>query len=192
MEEVTLLDFNKRRGPQPQLVALYPPEGTFYSDNPFIVLNAPWVSSAERDAARRFGEFLAEGISPELAARSGFRPADLEQEPVAPVSKENGVDPAQPERVLGLPEPRVLDRLKQTWREDRKPANVLLVVDTSGSMNDENRLVRAKEGLEVFFDEVGRQDRVGLDDLLRPHPAARFPWRPSRRTSGGFARRSTT
>jgi Ca-activated chloride channel homolog len=171
MEEVTLLDFNKRRGPQPKLVALYPPEGTFYSDNPFVVLNAPWVSSAQRAAARRFGDFLAERISPEVAARSGFRPADLDQEPVAPVSKENGVDPAQPERVLGLPEPRVLDRLKQTWREDRKPANVLLIVDTSGSMNDENRLVRAKEGLKVFFDQVGRQDSVGLtifSDRIQP------------------------
>ncbi len=171
MEEVTLLDFNKRRGPQPKLVALYPPEGTFYSDNPFIVLNAPWVTSAERAAARRFGDFLAERISPEVAARSGFRPADLDQEPVAPVSKENGVDPGQPERVLGLPEPRVLDRLKQTWREDRKPANVLLIVDTSGSMNDENRLVRAKEGLKVFFDQVGRQDSVGLtifSDRIQP------------------------
>jgi Ca-activated chloride channel family protein len=171
MEEVTLLDFNKRRGPQPKLVALYPPEGTFYSDNPFIVLNAPWVSAAQRDAARRFGDFLAERISPEVAARSGFRPADLDEEPVAPVSKENGVDPAQPQRVLGLPEPRVLDRLKQTWREDRKPANVLLIVDTSGSMNDENRLVRAKEGLSVFFDQVGSQDSVGLtifSDRIQP------------------------
>src|SRR5918996_539462 len=54
MEEVTLLDFNKNRGSQPRLVALYPPEGTLYSDNPFIVLDAPWVSGAERAAATRF------------------------------------------------------------------------------------------------------------------------------------------
>jgi Ca-activated chloride channel homolog len=171
MEEVTLLDFNKNRGSQPPLVALYPPEGTFYSDNPFIVLNAPWVSRAERAAATRFQEFLAERIDPERAARSGFRPPDLDQEPVAPVSKENGVDPAQPERVLGLPEPRVLDRIKRAWREDRKPASVLLVVDTSGSMNDEDRLVRAKEGLETFFREVGRQDSLGLtifSDRIQP------------------------
>jgi Ca-activated chloride channel homolog len=171
MEEVTLLDFNKRRGSQPRLVALYPPEGTFYSDNPFIVLNAPWVNSAQRKGAQRFGKFLAERISPEVAARSGFRPADLDQEPVAPVTKQNGVDPAQPQRVLGLPEPRVLDRIKQTWRQDRKPANVLLIVDTSGSMNDENRLVRAKQGLDVFFDQVGRQDSVGLtifSDRIQP------------------------
>ncbi len=171
MEEVTLLDFNKNRGAQPKLVALYPPEGTFYSDNPFIVLNGPWVSAAQRRGAERFGDFLAEEITPELAARSGFRPADLETEAVPPVSKENGVDPAQPERVLGLPEPRTLDRIRRAWREDRKPANVLLVVDTSGSMRDENRLVRAKEGLKTFFAEVGRQDSVGLtifSDQIQP------------------------
>jgi Ca-activated chloride channel homolog len=171
MEEVTLLEFNKRRGPQPRLVAVYPPEGTFYSDNPFIVLDAPWVGASQREGAQRFREFLAERITPELAARSGFRPADLEAQPVAPVSRENGVDPAQPERVLGLPEPRVLDLVRRAWREDRKPANVLLVVDISGSMNDENRLGRAKEGLETFFRQVGEQDRVGLtifNDQIQP------------------------
>jgi Ca-activated chloride channel homolog len=180
MEEVTLLDFNRNRGPQPKLVALYPPEGTFYSDNPFIILDGEWVRPAQREGAERFREFLAEEITPELAARSGFRPADLETEPVAPVSKENGVDPAQPKRVLGLPEPRTLDRIRRAWREDRKPASVLLVVDTSGSMADENRLVRAKEGLDTFFDAVGKQDSVGLtifsdriQPLIRIEPFAR-------------------
>src|SRR5262245_33381026 len=171
MEEVTLLDFNKRRGGQPRLVALYPPEGTFYSDNPFIVLAGPWVSDAEREGAQRFQKFLADEITPELAARFGFRPADLEREPVPPVSPENGVNPKQPERVLGLPEPRVLDRIKRAWREDRKPANVLLVVDVSGSMGDEHRLDNAKSGLDAFFKQVGGQDSVGLtifNDQIQP------------------------
>ena len=171
MEEVTLLDFNRNRGNQPRLVALYPPEGTFYSDNPFIVLDAPWVSEAERQAGQAFARFLAEEVTPELAAQSGFRPADLDRDPVPPVSRENGVDPRQPQRVLGLPSPRVVDRIRKVWREDRKPANVLLVVDTSGSMNDENRLARAKQGLEAFFREVSPNDRVGLmifSDRIQP------------------------
>ncbi|HEY6780758.1 MAG TPA: substrate-binding domain-containing protein, partial [Thermoleophilaceae bacterium] len=171
MEEATLLDFNKRRGSQPKLIALYPPEGTFYSDNPFIVLDADWVSAGQREGAQRFQEFLAKELDPEQAARYGFRPADLEQQPVAPVSKANGVDPAQPTRVLGLPEPRTLDRVRRAWREDRKPANVLLVVDTSGSMNDENRLASAKQGLGTFIDQVGNQDAVGLtifSDRIQP------------------------
>jgi Ca-activated chloride channel family protein len=162
MEEVTLLDFNEDRGSQPKLIAIYPEEGTFYSDNPFIVLDAPWVNDRQRRGAEAFQQFLADEITPELAAESGFRPADLDADPKPPVSEENGVDPKQPVRVLGLPEPRVLDRIRRAWREDRKPANVLLVLDTSGSMADEDRLARAKEGLETFFREVSPNDRIGL------------------------------
>jgi Ca-activated chloride channel family protein len=73
--------------------------------------------------------------------------------------------------VLGLPEPRTLDRIRRTWREDRKPANVLLVLDTSGSMNEANRLERAKDGLGSFLNEVSPNDRVGLtifSDRIQP------------------------
>ena len=171
MEEVTLLDFNKNRGGQPKLVAIYPDEGTFYSDNPFIVLDAPWVNAQQREAAREFAKFLEEEIDAERAGEFGFRPADLKEKPAGSISKEAGADPAQPKRVLGLPEPRVLSRIKRAWREDRKPANVLLVVDTSGSMVEEDRLERAKEGLETFLREVSPNDRVGLttfSDQIRP------------------------
>ena len=171
MEEVTLLDFNKNRGGQPKLVAIYPDEGTFYSDNPFIVLNAPWVSPQQKQGAAEFQKFLAEQIDAEQAGRFGFRPADLKEKPASAISAANGADPAQPKRVLGLPEPRVLSAVKAAWREDRKPANVLLVVDTSGSMVEEDRLERAKEGLEAFLKEVSPNDRVGLttfSDEIRP------------------------
>ena len=67
--------------------------------------------------------------------------------------------------MLGFPEPQVLAAAKEAWRADRKPANVLLVLDTSGSMQDENRLERAKEGLKVFFDQVGH---AGLASACSP------------------------
>jgi len=105
------------------------------------------------------------------AGREGFRPADLNAKPEGRVTAAAGADPAQPARVLGLPEPRVLDRIRRTWRADRKPANVLLVVDTSGSMNDENRLARAKGGLRTFLREVSPNDRIGLtifSDRIQP------------------------
>ncbi|MEY2516424.1 MAG: Ca-activated chloride channel, partial [bacterium] len=76
-----------------------------------------------------------------------------------------------PKRVLGLPEPRVLAALKQAWRNDRKPANVLLVLDTSGSMTQENRLANAKRGLQAFLREVAPQDNIGLtifSDRIQP------------------------
>ena len=171
MEEATLVDFNQRRGSREKLVAIYPSEGTFYSDNPYITLDAPWVTEPQRKGAASFGEYLAKNIDGETAARNGFRPADLRAKPSAPLNDANGVDPAQPKRVLGLPEPRVLAAVKKTWREDRKPANVLLVVDTSGSMNDEGRLQSAKDGLQTFLRAVAPQDRVGLtifNDAITP------------------------
>jgi Ca-activated chloride channel homolog len=171
MEEVTLLDFNRNRGDRERLVAVYPKEGTFYSDNPFIVLNADWVSEEQAQGAEAFQRFLSEEITPERAAESGFRPAAADTEPVAPIVEENGVDPSKPERVLDLPDPRVLAAIRRAWTEDRKPSNILLVVDVSGSMNQEGRMERAKQGLEVFFEQVARQDRVGLlafSDELRP------------------------
>ena len=162
MEEVTLLDFNRSRGGQPPLVALYPPEGTFYSDNPYITLDAPWVKPEQRQGAEVFQRWLADQVTPERAGAEGFRPASLKDKPAGRVTKANGADPAQPERVLGLPEPRVLNSIKKTWRRDRKPANVELVLDVSGSMSQEDRLERAKLGLEAFFREVSPEDRIGL------------------------------
>jgi Ca-activated chloride channel homolog len=171
MEEVTLLDFNRTRGDREKLVAIYPEEGTFDSDSPFFTLKGPWVTAAQASGAKAFQKYLAEEITPAVAARSGFRPADRETAPVAPITAANGADPKQPERVLALPEPRVLAAIKAAWRRDRKPANILLVLDTSGSMNTENRLKRAKAGLDVFFKGVEPQDSVGLtifSDKIQP------------------------
>lgn len=56
----------------------------------------------------------------------------------------------------------MLARLKQTWRADRKPANVELVVDVSGSMGDEGKLDKARSGLLVFLRQLSPRDRVGL------------------------------
>ena len=190
MEEVTLLDFNRTRGSQQPLVALYPPEGTFYSDNPYIVLNAPWVSAAERRGAKEFGEFLAEEIDPELAAQSGFRPADLDEQPVPPVSKENGADPSQPERVLGLPDPRVLDAIKRAWRRGpqarQHPAG-------GGHLRLDERPgpPAARQGGPRGLLPRGVDERPrGADDLLRRDPAARADRRRSRRTGSSCGPRS--
>ncbi|MEA2613787.1 MAG: Ca-activated chloride channel [Chloroflexota bacterium] len=171
MEEATLVDFNQHRNGQPKLVAIYPAEGTFFSDNPYIALKAPWVSAQQAAGAASFGTYLADNVDGSKAAKYGFRAADLKAKPQAPLTAENGVDPSQPTRVLGLPEPRVLAALKKAWRNDRKPANVLLVLDTSGSMTQENRLQNAKQGLQAFIKEVAPQDNVGLttfSDRIQP------------------------
>src|SRR3954462_6922924 len=163
MEETTLLDFNRTQPPgSPKLVALYPSEGTFVSDDPYMILNGSWVSASQRKAAEEFQKFLASEITPSLAGQYGFRPGDDNAKPAGLVTTANGADPSQPKIELKVPEPKVLDRVLSTWRRDRKPANVLLVLDNSGSMGDENKLEHAKEGLRGFLANAAPQDRIGL------------------------------
>jgi Ca-activated chloride channel homolog len=162
MEETTLIDFNRSAGDGDRLVAVYPEEGTFFSDNPLITLQGDWVSAEQREAAKTFGAFLAKEITPETAGAEGFRPADENTPPAGLVTAAYGVDPQEPRRVLRVPEPRVLAKLKAAWRADRKPANVMLVFDCSDSMGAENKLDQAKEALIAFLREAAPQDRVGL------------------------------
>ena len=48
MEEITLIDFNRKAGAGERLVAIYPEEGTFFSDNPLITLQGDWVSPEQQ------------------------------------------------------------------------------------------------------------------------------------------------
>lgn len=162
MEETTVAAFNRDRGGRPRLVALHPEEGTFFSDSPYAVLDAPWVTPVQKRGAAAFDRFLEQHVDAEQAARQGFRIGTGPVQERGLLTAENGVDVAAELRTLSLPEPRVMDRLKAAWREDRKPANVLLVTDVSGSMNDEGRLQNAKDGLRAFFRQVSPRDRVGL------------------------------
>jgi Ca-activated chloride channel family protein len=127
-----------------------------------MTLQGDWVTEDQRRAGKVLAAFLAEQITPEAAGRQGFRPADPDIAPAGLVTRANGVDPRQPARVLRLPEPKVLAKLKQTWRADRKPANVMMVFDASGSMGEENKLEQAAKGLKGFFRQAAPQDRIGL------------------------------
>src|SRR4051794_18659554 len=163
MEEATLLEFNRTQpAGSPKLVALYPAEGTFVSDNPYQILNGPWVSASQRKGAEEFQKFLADELTPSVAGQYGSRPGSDSAKPAGMVSTASGADPSQPKIELKVPEPKVLDSILTTWRRDRKPANVLLVLDNSGSMGDENKLEHAKEGLRGFLANAAPQDRIGL------------------------------
>jgi Ca-activated chloride channel family protein len=163
MEEVTVLDYNRRlRTGGPKLVAIYPREGTFYSDNPLISVAADWVSPAQAAGAKLVSDFLVAKATPERAAASAFRSADSQAAVPEPITAANGADPAQPTRLLSLPEPKVLDAILAAWRTDRKPAHIEVVLDISGSMQDEDKLESAKRGLVRFLNLLQPQDEVGL------------------------------
>jgi Ca-activated chloride channel family protein len=181
VEEKSVIDYNtgnpdgvldageRPRKPRIPLVAVYPKEGTLYSDNPLFVLDAPWVSGAERKAAARFEAFVQRPANQRKVLEFGFRPGNPDVAVASPVVASNGVDPNQPKTLLDIPTPPVMIHLLEKWAEQRKSARVLIVLDVSGSMSEvadpstgETRLDLAKSAAIEALDQFKDEDEVGL------------------------------
>ncbi|MFX1337219.1 MAG: extracellular solute-binding protein [Promethearchaeota archaeon] len=59
-----------------KVIAIYPEEGTLFSDHPFCILNADWVTPKQREVAEEFLNFLQEKQTVKDAMEYGFRPID--------------------------------------------------------------------------------------------------------------------
>ena len=179
VEEKSNIDYNrgnpdgvleqgeKPRPPRVPLVAVYPKDGTLFSDNPLYVLDAPWVTPRHRAGAEAFSRYLQEPDNQRQALGTGFRPANPAVALGDPIISANGVDPAQPATTLGIPEPAVLASVITKWGEQRKGAQVLLVIDVSGSMGDpgsesQTKLDLAKQAAVNALSQFGPNDIVGL------------------------------
>jgi len=180
VEEKSVIDYNQGnpdgildpgeepRKPRVPLVAVYPKEGTLFSDNPFIVLDAPWVSSRQKQAAHAFEAFVKQPENQRRVLKFGFRPGNPQVRVGAPIDKTNGVDPNQPQNVLDVPEPPVLVRILDLWAQQRKAARVQLVIDVSGSMGEpaggagETKLDLAKRAATSALKDFKDDDEVGL------------------------------
>ena len=192
VEEKSVIDYNlgdpdgvlapgeELRPPRVPLVAIYPEEGTLYSDNPFIILDTEWVDADERAAAEQFEAFVQLPENQEQVLAFGFRPNNPEVPIADPITSANGVDPTQPQSELEVPAPEVLVAILDSWAELRKEARVLLVLDVSGSMGEfagddnETKLDLAKSAALSSLDEFKDTDEVGLwvfsTDLGGEHP----------------------
>jgi Ca-activated chloride channel family protein len=155
------------RPPRVPLVAVYPKDGTLFSDNPFFVLNAPWVTAAEKKAARRFETFVQQPTNQKRVLKFGFRPGNPDVAVGDPITSRYGVDAKQPATTLGVPEPAVLVRAIDRWGEQRKAARVMLVIDVSGSMGEEvadgeTKLDLAKRASVEALSQFKPEDLVSL------------------------------
>lgn len=145
------------------LVAIYPKEGTFWSDHPYVVLRGDWVGVEEEAGALAFRDYLLSYDVQMAALEEGFRPADTSIALVNSIlDAAVGVDPLQPQTVLEVPSAETIEALLDAWREVRKKVNVLLVVDISGSMNESDKLPAVQDGLKLFLDQLGNEDVVGI------------------------------
>jgi Ca-activated chloride channel family protein len=143
------------------VVAVYPKEGTFWSDHPVGIVQRDWVRDEHREAAAKYIEFLVDKPQQERALEFGFRPADVTIPLSAPIDGAHGVDPAQPKTTLEVPSATVAKAIIELWKQRKKHANVVLVLDVSGSMQGE-KIAAAKVGGGELIAMLGDEDVLSL------------------------------
>jgi Ca-activated chloride channel family protein len=175
IEEKSVYDYNQGnptgdpalagRGPKPRvpLVAVYPKEGTLLSDHPYVVLTN--ASDEQKAAANDFLAYVKDGAQQKRFTDLAFR--TYEGKGGAGLTKENGLLPDAKFTVIDPPSPQVLEKALSTWDAQRKRAKVLLVLDVSGSMNNDagngqSRMELAKKAALQSLTLFAPDDEVGL------------------------------
>jgi Ca-activated chloride channel homolog len=178
VEEKSVLDYNggnpsgdpatvgKHPKPKVPLVAIYPKEGTLNSDSPYAILNAPWSTDARKAGAKDFLDYLRQPAQQKVFTDAGFRTFD--NEPGQPITDSKSVLADGVKITLSPPNPQVLSGVRSTWEQLRKPARILLLLDTSGSMGDEagqsgkTKLELAKSAAATALKQLAPRDMVGV------------------------------
>jgi Ca-activated chloride channel family protein len=176
VEEKSVWDYNQgnptgdpktlgqHRKPRTPLVAVYPKEGTLFSDNPFVTLKADWVTDDKRAVAADFLTYVQSAKAQKRFTDAAFR--DFSGKPGPLINPTEGLLPGEPTAVISPPAPAVLAGVKDSWEKLRKRARVLLVLDVSGSMGD---AVGSAGASKLDLAKKAASTAVGLlapDDLL--------------------------
>ncbi len=188
MEEKVLLDYNKgillgepgRTFPAPKepLAAIFPSDGTIVSDNPAIVVDAPWVDDVQRRAAEDFLRYARENRQVFLDA--GFRDGEGNAGPAHGPGSGTIARPVY--RLVHTPPTPVIEGVRGVWQQTRRRANILLVIDVSGSMNTveaggKTRLELARAAAKLVPGQLAADDQLGLWEFSSRLGADPLPWR---------------
>jgi Ca-activated chloride channel homolog len=175
-EERSIIDYNrgnptgdpanygKNPPPRTRLVAIYPKDGTYYSDHPYVQL--AWMDADKKKVAADFLAYVRSPASQAAFQKYGYRDHDGRPGPIA--TPDNGIPSDAKITTLNQFSPEVVKAVLESWTRLRKTANVLIVIDKSGSMDTpvdgtgKSRLKLAKDAAVKSLEQFGPDDRVGL------------------------------
>jgi Ca-activated chloride channel family protein len=147
------------------LVAIYPVEGSLWGDHPLVLLETPDLTGAQRQIFAQLISHLRAEPAQQTVLAAGYRPAEPSiplDGPGSPLTPANGVDPTQPQTALQIPGGSVVQVVRDVWWYTKRHTNVILVVDTSGSMEGD-KIRNVKEALRAFIEQIkGPEEAVGL------------------------------
>ncbi|MBD0336952.1 MAG: VWA domain-containing protein [Cyanobacteria bacterium Co-bin13] len=163
--ESSVIEANsQRQSDQPKYVAVYP-KATFTSNMRGILPNAPWVSAEEKEAAEAILAYLQTPEVQQIAADLGLRPGVPGVPLGAKFSPEFGVNPQASYDSYRPPQPAVVEAMLTSWEEAvKKPSLVVIVVDSSGSMEG-NKMPAVQRTLQTYITNLGPKDEVALIDF---------------------------
>jgi Ca-activated chloride channel family protein len=163
--ESSVIDANSSLQPgQPRYQAIYP-KATFTSNMRAILPNAPWVSADEKAAAEKIVAYLRSPDAQKIATDLGLRPGVPGVALSSKFSPDFGVQPQPRYDSYRPPKPEVVDAMLKSWQEyAKKPSLVVLVVDTSGSMQG-NKITTVQNTLLTYINSLGPKDRIALMDF---------------------------
>ncbi len=127
-----------------------------------MILNAPWVTAQQKDAAQIFETFLLDKPQQLNALQLGFRPADPSIPLTAPLDAQHGVDINQPQTILEVPSAPVIEGIQGLWEKTKKPVDLIVVMDISGSMEGD-KITTARSSLLQFIQKLDDHDRLRID-----------------------------
>lgn len=149
---------------QQRYEAVYP-KATFTSNMRAILPTAPWVSANEKAAAEQAIAFFQSPEIQQIATTLGLRPGSPGVPLGAKFTREFGVDPQARYDSYRPPQPAVVEEMIQAWQQiAKKPSQVVVVVDSSGSMEGD-KLPAVQSTLQNYINNLGAGDRLALIDF---------------------------
>lgn len=115
----------------PAIVPIYPFEGTFVATHP-ACLN-PESQAEVRQGAGLFRDYLLGEGAQQQAADHGLRPVNTQVDTAA-LQADGRLDLNEPERIFASPSVETIYAVQELWQAARKNVNLVMLLDTSGSM----------------------------------------------------------
>jgi len=163
--------------PLEKLVPIYPTDGFYAADNPAVVLTGDWIDANEADAAADFIRYTGTAQGQQIVRESGYR--DLNGQLDAGIAAVANLSES-PQGRLPLPDQDVVAAVNAAFPEVRKRAQVLFLLDVSGSMDEpisasETKLSAAKDAIALALDHFTSGDNVGLAAFAQSPEGALVP-----------------
>lgn len=163
--------------PSEQLVPIYPADGYYSADNPVMRLTGEWMDPVEAEAAADFIRFTHTAQGQSAVRAAGYR--DLNRALDESVEKIGQLEGAQ-RGTLAFPAADVVTAVQASFPEVRKRANVLFLLDVSGSMDEpipagDTKLVQARKAIEAALGHFTTGDDVGLAAFAQGPDGAMLP-----------------